>query len=159
MAANQSEVQCASYQKWCPLLPSPDACMPDKSIFRDWVVQLAISPRTSDKSTRPTSEAFPNNPGTLVQSETNQGTEPKWLDNLSHLLGLSSVRPFGDFATCGAKGIPRYFTQHSSVRGQYRNGSGTPLFIAATDGHGAWPVRDRFARSGLGATLPVRERE
>jgi len=85
--------------------------MPDKSIYRDCFAQLAISPRTSDKSTRPTSEAFPNNPGTLVQSETNQGTEPKWLDNLSHLLGLSSVRPFGDFATCGAKGIPRVYIQ------------------------------------------------
>jgi hypothetical protein len=84
-----------------------DAYTPDKSIYRDCVAQLAISPHTSDKSARRTSVVFPNNPDTLVQSETNQGTEPKWLDNLSHLVGLSSVRPFGDFATCGAKGIPR----------------------------------------------------
>jgi hypothetical protein len=81
--------------------------MPDKSIYRDCAAQLAISPHISDKSARRTSVVFPNNPDTLVQSETNQGTEPKWLDNLSRLLVLSSVRPFGDFATCGAKGIPR----------------------------------------------------
>src|SRR3990172_13112404 len=85
--------------------------MPDRSIYRDCIAQLAILPHTSDKSVRPTSVAFPNNPDTLVQSETNQGIEPRSLDNLFHLSGQLLARPFGDFTTCGAKGIPHLCIQ------------------------------------------------
>lgn len=34
------------------------------------------------------------------------------LDNLFHLLGQVLACPFGNFATCGAKGIPRCCIQH-----------------------------------------------
>src|SRR5450830_417781 len=86
--------------------------MPDKSIYRGCVAQLAISPHISDKSVRPTSVASPNNPGTLVQSGTSPGIEPMSLGNLSHLSGQLLACPFGDFATCGAKGIPRLCIQY-----------------------------------------------
>ena len=52
----------------------------------------------------------------LVQSGTNQGIEPRSLDNLFHLLGQLLARPFGDFAICGAKGIPRSPIQHVACK-------------------------------------------
>ena len=83
--------------------------MPDRSICHGYVAQLAKSPRTSDKSVRPTNGAFPNSPGMLVPSGTNQGIEPRSLDSLSRLSRQLLARPFGDFAICGAKGIPHIF--------------------------------------------------
>jgi hypothetical protein len=86
--------------------------MLDRSICRDCVDELAILPRTSGKSVRPTSVAVPKNPGTLVQSGTNQGIEPKSLDNLFHLSEQLLAHPLRDFAICGAKGIPRAYIQY-----------------------------------------------
>jgi hypothetical protein len=81
--------------------------MPDRLIYRDYIALRAISLRTSGKSVHPTSEVSPNNADTLALSETNQEIEPRSLDNLSHPSGLLLARPSGNFATCGAKGIPR----------------------------------------------------
>ena len=89
--------------------------MPDRLICPDYLARLAISLRTLDKSVRPTSAVFPNNPGTLVQSGTNQGIAPRSLDNLYPLSGLLLACPFGDLATCGARGIPRTNAQYSAA--------------------------------------------
>lgn len=81
--------------------------MPDRSIDRDYVAELAISLHSLGKPARPASVALPNNPDTLLQSGTSRGIEPRSEGNLPRLSGLSLVQPFGDSAICGAKGIPR----------------------------------------------------
>jgi hypothetical protein len=103
------------FLKWCLLLLLLDVDLPDRSICHGYVTQLLISLHTSDKSVHPTSVVFPYSPGTLVQSGTNQGIEPRSLDNLCCLSGLLLMRPFGDFAACGAKGIPRIDVQLCAV--------------------------------------------
>src|SRR5450830_1123884 len=138
--------------------------MPDRLVCRGCVAQLAISPHTSDKLVRPTSVAFPNNPGTLVQSGTNQGIESRSLDNLFHLSGQLLACPFGDFDICGAKGIPRSSIQYHRAMAKEKTiyvcsdcGGTSPKWLGKCPSCNAWntliesvpdssaPTRNRFA--------------
>ena len=54
MAANQTRNSVRVLSKWCPLLPSLDVCMPDRSIYRDFIAELANHPALrTDQPVRP----------------------------------------------------------------------------------------------------------